>query len=96
MKTLSFLLFFVLTSIVLINPSQANDQSTLCYATAWDHPGNGKGGLGLTAGQAIELCKGAPLAKEVLQCYRTAWDHPGNGEGGLGLTAGQAIEFCKQ
>ena len=63
-----------------------------CFEKAWDHPGDG--GLGLTRGQAVELCNGATNAIEVTQCFEKAWAHPDNG--GLGLTRGQAVELCKK
>jgi len=62
-----------------------------CYQAAW--LSLEKGGLGLTSGQAIELCGGAKDAKKVVQCYAQAWLNTENG--GLGLTAGQAVMLCK-
>jgi hypothetical protein len=62
-----------------------------CYRIAWES--EDKGGLGLTAGQAVRLCSGASDAMKVVLCYAQAWEHPAND--GLGLTAGQAITLCK-
>jgi hypothetical protein len=62
-----------------------------CYEIVWGSKENP--GLGLTAGQAIELCSGATDAIKVVQCFVKAWMHPDSG--GLGLTAGQAIRLCK-
>jgi len=62
-----------------------------CYQMAWQSLE--KGGLGLTSGQAVELCAGAKDAKKVIQCYAQAWVNPDNG--GLGLMAGQAVTLCK-
>jgi hypothetical protein len=62
-----------------------------CYRMAWES--REKGGLGLTAGQAVRLCSGATDALKVVLCYAQAWEHPANG--GLGLTAGQAVTLCR-
>jgi len=62
-----------------------------CYQIVWgskDQPG-----LGLAAGQAIELCAGATDALKVVRCFAQAWAH--TDDGGLGLVAGQAIGLCK-
>ena len=62
-----------------------------CYQIAWgskDTPG-----LGLNAGQAVELCGGASDAEKVIKCFVQAWAHVD--DGGLGLNAGQAIRLCK-
>jgi hypothetical protein len=62
-----------------------------CYEVAVGHPDNS--GIGLAAGQAVELCSGTTNAQETLQCFTKAWSHKKNG--GLGLTAGQAVTLCK-
>jgi hypothetical protein len=62
-----------------------------CYERAWDT--RERGGLGLTAGQAVSLCSGTTDANMSLLCFVKAWGHPG--DGGLGLTVGQAITLCK-
>jgi len=62
-----------------------------CYQTVWGSKDNP--GLGLTAGQAIELCGGAIDAESVVRCFVVAWG-PADA-GGLGLNAGQAINLCK-
>lgn len=63
---------------------------TDCFEKAWRHPDNG--GLGLTRGMAIELCKGTTNASEVIACFEKAWGHPS--KGGLGLTRGGALDLC--
>ena len=93
--------FFQIFALVLfaISPPGAAAESKsysgsapiACYQKAWGSKDNP--GLGLTAGQAIELCGGATDADKVILCYAEAWGHPD--EGGLGLTAGQAIALCK-
>jgi hypothetical protein len=62
-----------------------------CYEIAWGSKENS--GLGLTAGQAVELCSGATDANKVIRCFAKAWAH--TDDGGLGLTAGQAVRLCK-
>ena len=62
-----------------------------CYQYVWGSKVNP--GLGLNAGQAVELCGGATDANQVIQCFTKAWAHPD--DGGLGLSAGQAIRLCK-
>jgi hypothetical protein len=62
-----------------------------CYEIAWGSKESS--GLGLTAGQAIELCSGVTDAIKVIRCFARAWAHPD--DGGLGLTAGQAVRLCK-
>lgn len=69
----------------------ADTEPVKCYRIAWES--QERGGLGLTAGQAVRLCSGAMDALKVVLCYTQAWEHPANG--GLGLTAGQAITLCK-
>lgn len=66
-------------------------EPTRCYEIAWGSKENP--GLGLTAGQAVELCSGANDANKVIRCFVKAWAHPD--DGGLGLTAGQAVRLCK-
>jgi hypothetical protein len=73
------------------NESVPDTEPVKCYRIAWES--QGKGGLGLNAGQAVRLCSGATNALKVVLCYVQAWEHPNNG--GLGLTAGQAIALCK-
>ena len=62
-----------------------------CYQIVWGSKDNPS--LGLTAGQAIDLCSGATDALRVTRCFAQAWAHAD--DGGLGLTAGQAIRLCK-
>lgn len=62
-----------------------------CYQIVWGSKDNP--GLGLPAGQAIDLCSGATDALRVVRCFAQAWAH--TDDGGLGLTAGQAIRLCK-
>jgi len=66
-------------------------EPTKCYEMAWGSAESE--GLGLSAGQAVELCSGATDANTVILCLVKAWSHPGND--GLGLTAGQAVSLCK-
>lgn len=73
------------------NPSTPASEPTKCYEGAWGSKESE--GFGLTAGQAITLCRGTTNANKVLQCFSKAWAHPNNG--GLGLSAGQAIDLCK-
>jgi hypothetical protein len=80
----------VLGAVSFARPVAASEPIK-CYELAWgtkDEPG-----LGLTAGQAVDLCSGATDANKVIQCMFKAWSHPGNG--GLGLTAGQAVSLCR-
>lgn len=71
--------------------SESDEEPVKCYRIAWEQLE--KGGLGLTAGQAVELCSGAKDVLKVIRCYAQAWEHPSRG--GLGLTAGQAVSLCK-
>lgn len=78
-------------ALLLISGPVTANEPIKCYEKAWEN--REKGGLGLTAGQAVTLCSGATDANKVIQCYAKAWEHPNNG--GLGLTAGQAVTLCK-
>ena len=80
----------ILALIAMCGPAVASEPIK-CYEKAWES--REKGGLGLTAGQAITLCGGTTDAAKTLECFIKAWTHPGNG--GLGLTAGQAVALCK-
>ncbi len=88
MKTIFHIPIFAL--LVISGPVTASEPIK-CYEKAWESLE--KGGLGLSAGQAVTLCSGATDANKVIQCYSEAWTHPKNG--GLGLTAGQAVMLCK-
>lgn len=88
MKTIFHIPIFAL--LVISGPVTASEPIK-CYEKAWES--REKGGLGLTAGQAVTLCSGATDANKVIQCCAKAWAHPENG--GLGLTAGQAVMLCK-
>ena len=66
-------------------------EPTKCYKMAWGSKESQ--GLGLTAGQAVDLCGGATDANKVILCVVKAWSHPDND--GLGLNAGQAVRLCK-
>jgi len=57
-----------------------------CYKLVWEQ-------MGITAGQAVELCSGTLNAGLTAACFLRAWANPA--DGGLGLTAGQAVELCK-
>jgi len=46
--------YIFLIAILLNNNSVVASETTQCFEKAWAHPGDG--GLGLTSGQAIELC----------------------------------------
>ena len=92
MKTIFYIPIFAL--LLMSGPVTASDplsEPIKCYEKAWES--QEKGGLGLTAGQAVTLCSGSTDANKVIQCYVKAWAHPDNG--GLGLTAGQAVLLCK-
>jgi hypothetical protein len=78
-------------TLLLISGPVTASEPIKCYEKAWESPE--KGGLGLTAGQAVTLCSGATDANKVIQCCAKAWAHPDNG--GLGLTASQAVRLCK-
>ena len=84
--------FLILLLALFGAESVATNEAIKCYETAWGLPV--EGGLGLTAGQAVELCSGTTNANETIQCYAKAWDI--NDNGGLGLTAGQAVRLCKR
>jgi hypothetical protein len=87
--------------VLIFNHANANDskKNTLtqtpepikCYSVAWESKETN--GLGLTTGQAVELCSGTTSAEKTLQCFYIAWAHPD--DGGLGLNAGQAVDLCK-
>jgi len=49
-----FFLVSLFTLFLIVEPVAASEV-TQCFEKAWDHPDNG--GLGLTRGGAIELCK---------------------------------------
>ena len=93
MKTIFYIPIFAL--LLMSGPVTASEpiasEPIKCFEKAWGS--REKGGLGLTAGQAVTLCSGATDANKVIQCYVKAWEHPDNG--GLGLTAGQAVLLCK-
>lgn len=76
-------------------PTQSRSDAApiACYEQAWGSVKKGIPGLGLTAGQAVELCGGATDADKVIRCFTKAWAHVD--DGGLGLTAGQAVRLCK-
>ena len=63
-----------------------------CYQHVWGSKDNP--GLGLSRGQAIELCSGVTDANRVIRCFTEAWVTSVD-DGGLELSAGQAIELCK-
>jgi hypothetical protein len=84
--------FLILLLALFGAESVVANEAIKCYETAWGHPK--EGGLGLTAGQAVELCSGTTNANEIIQCYVKAWGNKANG--GLGLTAGQAVRLCKR
>lgn len=88
MKVILHLFIFALLPICA--PAAASEPIK-CYEKVW--ASRERGGLGLTAGQAVTLCGGTIDAAKTIECYVRAWGHPGNG--GLGLTAGQAIQLCK-
>ena len=73
--------------------SQPDPAPIACYEQVWGSVKKGLPGLGLTAGQAVELCGGATDADKVIRCFSKAWAHVD--DGGLGLAAGQAIRLCK-
>ena len=77
-------------SLFLVGQPAIARVAAQCYEKALTHTADG--GLGLTKGQANELCRGAADATQVIRCYSKAWGHPH--KGGLGLTKGQALELC--
>ena len=79
-----------LCSLFLVGQPVIASDAAQCYEKAWAHTADG--GLGLTVGQANELCGGAADATQVIRCYSKAWGHPD--KGGLGLTKGKALELC--
>ncbi len=83
----------LLIAVFAIGGSAYASEPIKCYEAAWGSVAKEIEGMGITAGQAVELCSGATDANKVLQCFAKAWAHPGNG--GLGLTAGQAVRLCK-
>ena len=83
--------YFILVMFALfLNQSALADESTDCFNKAWGHPDDG--GLGLTRGQAVEICNGATNVNEIMKCFNKAWGHPD--DGGLGLNRGQAVQLC--
>jgi hypothetical protein len=89
MKTISHLPALAL--LLMSSLATAASEPIKCYEIAWGSKQSP--GLGLTAGQAVELCSGATDANKVIQCVAKAWAHLD--DGGLGLTAGQAVRLCK-
>jgi hypothetical protein len=99
MTTVSYVSAFVLLlvssfaaagDLQKIEPASASEPIK-CFETAWGSKESP--GLGLAAGQAVELCSGATDANKVIRCFAKAWAH--RDDGGLGLTAGQAVRLCK-
>ena len=80
----------VVSAVLLFGQSAFANEAAQCFEKAWANPNDG--GLGLTRGQAVGLCKGATDAVKVTNCFEKAWAHPN--DGGLGLTRGQAINLC--
>ena len=78
-------------ALLFVGGQSAASEPTICYEIAWES--REKGGMGLTAGQAVMLCSGTTDAAKTIVCFAKAWGHPSNG--GLGLTAVQAITLCK-
>ncbi len=93
---LQVLALLLVSSIAIADESQKtatipDSEPTKCYKIAWGSKESQ--GLGLTAGQAVDLCGGATDAKKVILCFVKAWANPA--DDGLGLTAGQAVRLCK-
>ena len=80
----------VVSAVLLFGQPVFANEAIQCFEKAWANPNDG--GLGLTRGQAIDLCRGATDAVEVTKCFDKAWANPN--DGGLGLTRGQAINLC--
>jgi hypothetical protein len=79
-----------LCSLFLVGQPVIASTAAQCYETAQAHTADG--GLGLTIGQANELCRGAADGSNVIRCYSKASGNPD--KGGLGLTRGKALELC--
>lgn len=84
-------LVLVVSGVLFFGQPAFANEATRCFEKAWAHPNDG--GLGLTRGLAVELCKGANDAANVTKCFKKAWAHPD--DGGLGLKRGLAVELCK-
>jgi hypothetical protein len=72
-----------------IEPDDA--EPVKCFKLAWES--EGKGGLGLPMGMAVDLCGGTRSAQETLKCFDKAYAHRGND--GLGLPLGMAVRLCR-
>jgi hypothetical protein len=87
---MKYVVLVSLCSLFLVGQPVIASTTAQCYETAQTHTADG--GLGLTIGQANELCRGAADGSNVIRCYSKASGNPD--KGGLGLTRGKALELC--
>ena len=66
-----------LCSLFLVGQPVIASNAAQCFETARAHTADG--GLGLTIGQANELCRGSADGSNVIRCYSKAWGHPEKG-----------------